>query len=69
MEYAGTQYAYSVLGVKKIDLEVFSENDKAVNFYLKSGFEVIKKITKESKNIIQMQKKIQIDKDEQFNSD
>lgn len=57
LEYAGTQYAYSVLGVKKIDLEVFSENDKAVNFYLKSGFEVIKKITKESKNIIQMQKK------------
>jgi UDP-2,4-diacetamido-2,4,6-trideoxy-beta-L-altropyranose hydrolase/UDP-4-amino-4,6-dideoxy-N-acetyl-beta-L-altrosamine N-acetyltransferase len=49
LESAASQYAFIELDVKKIKLEVFSDNERAINFYNKCGFEVvdidIKKVT------------------------
>ena len=51
-----SKYAFEVIGVDKITLEVFSDNKKAINFYKKNGFhEIQKKFT--SHEIICMEKK------------
>ena len=56
MEAAATHYAFCELGVKKIKLKVLTNNDRAINFYKKSGFELInmKKINK--KDVFCMEK-------------
>ena len=41
LESAASEYAFIELGVKKIKLEVFSDNERAINFYNKCGFEVV----------------------------
>ena len=40
LEAAATHYAFYELGVKKIKLKVLTNNDRAINFYKKSGFEL-----------------------------
>ena len=56
LEAAATHYAFYELGVKKIKLKVLTNNDRAINFYKKSGFELInmKKINK--KDVFCMEK-------------
>jgi UDP-4-amino-4,6-dideoxy-N-acetyl-beta-L-altrosamine N-acetyltransferase len=41
LESAASEYAFSELNLKKIKLEVFSDNKKAINFYNKCGYEFI----------------------------
>jgi UDP-2,4-diacetamido-2,4,6-trideoxy-beta-L-altropyranose hydrolase/UDP-4-amino-4,6-dideoxy-N-acetyl-beta-L-altrosamine N-acetyltransferase len=41
LESAASQYAFIELGVKKIKLEVYSDNERAINFYKKCGFNLI----------------------------
>jgi UDP-4-amino-4,6-dideoxy-N-acetyl-beta-L-altrosamine N-acetyltransferase len=41
LESAASQYAFIELGVKKIKLEVYSDNERAVNFYKKCDFSLI----------------------------
>ena len=41
VEAAASHYAFNELGVNKIKLEVFSNNERAVNFYNNCGFELI----------------------------
>ncbi len=56
LEAAASYYGFNELGVKKITLKVLASNDRAVNFYKKSGFELtnIKQIN--NKNIFYMEK-------------
>ena len=42
LEAVASYYAFIELGVNKIKLEVFSNNEKAIGFYKKCGFELIK---------------------------
>ena len=41
LESAASEYVFSELKLKKIKLEVFSDNKKAINFYNKCGYEFI----------------------------
>jgi UDP-2,4-diacetamido-2,4,6-trideoxy-beta-L-altropyranose hydrolase/UDP-4-amino-4,6-dideoxy-N-acetyl-beta-L-altrosamine N-acetyltransferase len=41
LESAASEYAFIELGVKKIKLEVFSDNERAIHFYNKCGFELV----------------------------
>jgi len=56
LEAAAIHYAFYELGVRKIKLKVLANNDRAINFYKKSGFELInmKKINK--KDVFCMEK-------------
>ena len=56
LELALSQYAFIELNVKKIKLEVYSDNERAINFYKKCGFNVIdtKKVNHQS--IMRMEK-------------
>ena len=42
LESVASQYAFIELGVKKIKLEVYSDNERAINFYKKCNFNLIK---------------------------
>jgi methionyl-tRNA formyltransferase len=62
---ASSFYAFNELGVKNLKLEVFSHNERAISFYNKCGFEVIKTVETGRYNTIYMEKKIsneQLDK-------
>ena len=56
LEAAAIHYAFYELGVRKIKLKVLTNNDRAINFYKKSGFELInmKKVNK--KDVFCMEK-------------
>ena len=41
LESAASQYAFIELGVKKIKLEVYLDNEKAINFYKKCDFNLV----------------------------
>jgi UDP-2,4-diacetamido-2,4,6-trideoxy-beta-L-altropyranose hydrolase/UDP-4-amino-4,6-dideoxy-N-acetyl-beta-L-altrosamine N-acetyltransferase len=41
LESAASEYAFIELGVKKIKLEVFSDNERAIHFYNKCGFKLV----------------------------
>ena len=56
LESAASQYAFIELGVKKIKLEVFSDNERAIHFYNKCGFELIDTKKVNHKNIMYMEK-------------
>ena len=56
LESVVSQYAFAELGVRKLKLEVFSDNERAINFYNKCGFKVINIENKNHKNILHMQK-------------
>jgi len=56
LESVASQYAYIELGVKKIKLEVYSDNDRAIRFYNKCGFEFIDTKKVNDRNIVRMEK-------------
>jgi UDP-4-amino-4,6-dideoxy-N-acetyl-beta-L-altrosamine N-acetyltransferase len=65
LDTVSSYYAFKELGVNKLKLEVFSNNERAISFYKKCGFELIKTVAAERYKIIYMEKKIsneQIDK-------
>ena len=53
---AASKYAFVELKVKKIKLEVFSNNKHAINFYKKHGFSLINVKNLKYQNILYMQK-------------
>jgi diamine N-acetyltransferase len=56
LESAASQYAFIELSVKKIKLEVCSDNERAVHFYNKCGFELIEIKKVNHQNIMYMEK-------------
>ena len=56
LELVASQYAFVELGVKKIKLEVYSDNDRAIHFYNKCGFEFIDTKKVNDRNIMHMEK-------------
>jgi len=56
LESVASQYAFVELGVKKIKLEVYSNNDRAICFYNKCGFELIDTKKVNYRNIMHMEK-------------
>jgi UDP-2,4-diacetamido-2,4,6-trideoxy-beta-L-altropyranose hydrolase/UDP-4-amino-4,6-dideoxy-N-acetyl-beta-L-altrosamine N-acetyltransferase len=59
LEVAASRYAFIELGVKKIRLEVLSDNDRAINFYNKCGFYLVNTSKENHQNILYMEKKIE----------
>jgi len=58
LEAVVSQYAFIELNVNKIKLEVFSSNERAINFYNKCGFEFIDTKKTSQQEIMHMEKKI-----------
>ena len=56
LESAASEYAFIELNVKKIKLEVFSDNERAISFYNKCGFKLIDTKKVNHQNIICMEK-------------
>jgi UDP-2,4-diacetamido-2,4,6-trideoxy-beta-L-altropyranose hydrolase/UDP-4-amino-4,6-dideoxy-N-acetyl-beta-L-altrosamine N-acetyltransferase len=56
LESAASQYAFIEIGVKKIKLEVYSDNERAVNFYKKCDFNLINTKKANHQNIMYMEK-------------
>ena len=56
LEAAASYYAFIELGVCKLKLEVFSNNERAINFYKKCGFKLIDTRIVNHKNILYMEK-------------
>jgi UDP-2,4-diacetamido-2,4,6-trideoxy-beta-L-altropyranose hydrolase/UDP-4-amino-4,6-dideoxy-N-acetyl-beta-L-altrosamine N-acetyltransferase len=56
LESAASEYAFIELDVKKIKLEVFSDNERAIHFYNKCGFELIDTKKVNHQNIMYMEK-------------
>jgi UDP-2,4-diacetamido-2,4,6-trideoxy-beta-L-altropyranose hydrolase/UDP-4-amino-4,6-dideoxy-N-acetyl-beta-L-altrosamine N-acetyltransferase len=56
LESVASQYAFIELGVKKIKLEVYSDNEKAINFYKKCNFNLINIKKVNNQNIMCMEK-------------
>jgi UDP-4-amino-4,6-dideoxy-N-acetyl-beta-L-altrosamine N-acetyltransferase len=56
LESAASQYAFAELGVRKIKLEVFLGNERAIRFYNKCGFEFIGTKKTNHQNIMCMEK-------------
>jgi len=56
LESAASEYAFIELDVKKIKLEVFSNNERAIHFYNKCGFELIDTKKVNHQNIMCMEK-------------
>ena len=56
LESAASQYAFTELDVKKIKLEVFADNERAINFYNNCGFKSINTKIINHQNIICMEK-------------
>ena len=56
LELVASKYAFNKLGVKKIKLEVFSRNKRAINFYNKCGFKILCTKNKSHNDILYMQK-------------
>ena len=56
LESAASQYAFIELDVKKIKLEVFSDNERAIHFYNKCGFELVDTKKVNHQNIMCMEK-------------
>jgi UDP-2,4-diacetamido-2,4,6-trideoxy-beta-L-altropyranose hydrolase/UDP-4-amino-4,6-dideoxy-N-acetyl-beta-L-altrosamine N-acetyltransferase len=56
LESAASHYAFTELGVRKIRLEVLSNNKRAINFYNKCGFKLTHTKSNDCNNILHMQK-------------
>lgn len=56
LESAGNYYAHIKLGIKKVKLEVFSENTRAINFYKKCGYRLAGSNRIQEKEILFMEK-------------
>ena len=57
LEAISVYYAFRELGVGKLKLEVFSDNERAINFYKKCGFEFIETRQENNKDILCMEKR------------
>ena len=57
LESVAVYYAFRELGVSKLKLEVFSNNERAINFYIKRGFELIGVRKVNNKDILYMEKR------------
>ena len=58
LDAASSFYAFNELGAKKLKLEVFSHNKRAINFYEKCGFKILKILETGRYKTIYMEKKI-----------
>lgn len=58
LESAASEFAFNVLGAKKIKLEVLESNSKAISFYQRQGFTLVNSKKIKNKNIISMEKVI-----------
>jgi UDP-2,4-diacetamido-2,4,6-trideoxy-beta-L-altropyranose hydrolase len=56
LEAVSSYYAFIELGVKKIKLKVYSDNQRAINFYTKCGYHFINRKKVNSQNILSMEK-------------
>lgn len=56
LESAASHYAFIELDVRKIKLEVYSDNDRAIRFYNKCGFEFIDTKKSNHQNLLYMEK-------------
>ncbi len=56
LEAAGISYAHFKFGIKKVKLEVFSDNIRAINFYKKCGFRLVASNRNEGREILYMEK-------------
>ena len=56
LESTATEYAYSIWGVEKIKLEVFSDNLRAISFYEKCGFKIVAAGPFNDEKILSMEK-------------
>jgi len=56
LESAASHYAFTELGVRKIRLQVLSNNKRAINFYNKCGFKLTHTKSNDCNNILHMQK-------------
>jgi UDP-2,4-diacetamido-2,4,6-trideoxy-beta-L-altropyranose hydrolase/UDP-4-amino-4,6-dideoxy-N-acetyl-beta-L-altrosamine N-acetyltransferase len=56
LELASSHYAFDQLGVMKIKLEVFADNDRAINFYKKKGYKSVFSKIINNHEIIHMEK-------------
>ena len=55
-EAAATHYAFHELGVRKLKLKVLTNNDRAINFYKKCGFELINMKKVNERDVLCMEK-------------
>mgnify|MGYP001249294845 CR=1 FL=1 len=56
VEAASSHYAFIELGVKKIISEVFSDNERSINFFKKRGFKLVNTRKIDHQNILYMEK-------------
>jgi UDP-2,4-diacetamido-2,4,6-trideoxy-beta-L-altropyranose hydrolase/UDP-4-amino-4,6-dideoxy-N-acetyl-beta-L-altrosamine N-acetyltransferase len=56
LEAVASQYAFNELGLNKIKLEVFLDNERAINFYNKCGFKLVNTRKINHQNILYMEK-------------
>ena len=56
LEAAGNYYAHFKLGIRKVKLEVFSDNTRAINFYKKCGYRLAGSNKIQEKEILFMEK-------------
>jgi len=56
LEAVASYYSFIELGACKLKLEVFSNNERAINFYKKCGFELIDTRKVNHQNILYMEK-------------
>ena len=56
LEAAGMHYAQKMWDTRKIILEVFSNNLRAINFYKKCGFKIVGSYRKQNLEVTQMEK-------------
>ena len=57
LEAVAISYAFRELGVSKLKLEVFSNNERAINFYKKCGFKLTDMRKVNNKDILHMEKR------------
>ena len=60
LEAVATKYAFEILKVKKINLQVYDDNKRAIKFYLSTGFEPIERKKIKSKSVVTMVKRVHL---------
>lgn len=60
LESVATKYAFEILKVKKINLQVYDDNKRAIKFYLSTGFEPLERKKIKSKNVVTMVKRVHL---------
>ena len=60
LEAVATKYAFEILKVKKINLQVYDDNKRAIKFYLSTGFEPVERKKIKSKSVVTMVKRVHL---------